>query len=49
MAKQILFEEEARQAMKKGVDTLANAVKVVFLLREKLNWKISSRILEQSS
>ena len=28
MAKQILFEEEARQAMKKGVDTLANAVKV---------------------
>ena len=28
MAKQILFEEEARQSMKRGVDTLANAVKV---------------------
>jgi chaperonin GroEL len=28
MAKQIIFGEEARQALKKGVDTLANAVKV---------------------
>ena len=28
MAKQILFELEARNRMKKGVDTLANAVKV---------------------
>jgi len=28
MAKQILFNEEARQAMKRGVDILANAVKV---------------------
>jgi len=28
MAKQILFNEEARQAMKRGVDKLANAVKV---------------------
>ena len=27
MAKQILFSEEARQRVKKGVDTLANAVK----------------------
>ena len=28
MAKQILFHEKAREALKKGVDTLANAVKV---------------------
>ncbi|KKS37497.1 MAG: 60 kDa chaperonin [Parcubacteria group bacterium GW2011_GWA2_42_14] len=28
MAKQILFDEKARQALKRGVDTLANAVKV---------------------
>ncbi|MBU6414766.1 chaperonin GroEL [Patescibacteria group bacterium] len=28
MAKQILFDEKARQALKKGVDALANAVKV---------------------
>jgi len=28
MAKQIIFGDEARQALKKGVDTLANAVKV---------------------
>ena len=28
MAKQIFFEIEARNKMKKGVDTLANAVKV---------------------
>src|SRR3989338_4996855 len=28
MAKQILFDEKARQAMKRGVDQLANAVKV---------------------
>ena len=29
MAKQIFFDIEARNKMKKGVDTLANAVKVV--------------------
>ncbi len=28
MAKQILFDEKARQALKKGVDTLADAVKI---------------------
>src|SRR6056297_2986820 len=28
MAKQILFDQQARQALKRGVDTLANAVKV---------------------
>ena len=28
MAKQILFDEEARRALRKGVDALANAVKV---------------------
>ena len=28
MAKQILFEEEARRALGRGVDALANAVKV---------------------
>ncbi len=28
MSKQIFFEIEARNKMKKGVDTLANAVKV---------------------
>ena len=28
MAKQILFNEEARRALEKGVDALANAVKV---------------------
>ena len=28
MAKQIIFNEEARHALKKGIDTLANAVKV---------------------
>ncbi|MFH1003341.1 MAG: chaperonin GroEL, partial [Chloroflexota bacterium] len=28
MAKQIIYDEEARRALKKGVDTLANAVKV---------------------
>lgn len=28
MAKQILFEEKARQAMKKGIDQLANAVQI---------------------
>ena len=28
MAKQILFDEEARRALEKGVDALANAVKV---------------------
>src|SRR3989344_5894733 len=28
MAKQIIFSEEARQALKNGVDKLANAVKV---------------------
>ena len=28
MAKQILFDEEARRALGKGVDALANAVKV---------------------
>lgn len=28
MAKQILFDEQARQSLKKGVDVLANAVKV---------------------
>ena len=28
MAKQIIFSEDARQKIKKGVDTLANAVKV---------------------
>src|SRR5512136_1676793 len=28
MAKQIIFGEDARRALKKGVDTLANAVKV---------------------
>ncbi|MCX6779313.1 MAG: chaperonin GroEL, partial [Candidatus Magasanikbacteria bacterium] len=28
MAKQILFDEQARQALKKGVDILANAVKI---------------------
>ena len=28
MAKQILFNEEARRALGKGVDALANAVKV---------------------
>ena len=28
MAKQILFDEKARQALKRGVDILANAVKI---------------------
>ncbi len=28
MAKQIIFNEEARQSLKNGVDKLANAVKV---------------------
>ena len=28
MAKQIIFDEEARRALKKGIDTLADAVKV---------------------
>ena len=28
MAKQILFDEEARRALGRGVDALANAVKV---------------------
>ena len=28
MSKQILFDEKARQSLKRGVDTLANAVKV---------------------
>ncbi|MBI2854686.1 MAG: chaperonin GroEL, partial [Chloroflexi bacterium] len=28
MAKQIIFGEEARRSLKKGVDTLANAVRV---------------------
>ena len=28
MAKQIIFDEEARHALKKGIDTLADAVKV---------------------
>ena len=28
MSKQILFQEEARQAIKRGVDKLANTVKV---------------------
>src|SRR5664279_1574300 len=28
MAKQLLFDEEARQALKRGVDALADAVKV---------------------
>jgi len=28
MAKQIVFGEEARRALKKGIDTLAGAVKV---------------------
>ena len=28
MAKQVLFNEEARRALGKGVDALANAVKV---------------------
>ena len=28
MSKQILFNEEARKALKRGVDTVANAVKV---------------------
>ena len=28
MAKQIIFGEEARRALKKGIDTLADAVKV---------------------
>src|SRR5574340_1084574 len=28
MAKQIMFDEKARQALKRGVDQLANAVKV---------------------
>ena len=28
MAKQILFNEKAREALKRGVDTLANAVKI---------------------
>ena len=28
MAKQIIFDEEARRALKKGIDTLANAVSV---------------------
>ncbi len=28
MAKQIIFDEKARQALKRGVDQLANAVKV---------------------
>ena len=28
MAKQIVFDEKAREALKKGVDTLANTVKI---------------------
>jgi chaperonin GroEL len=28
MAKQLIFDTEARQALKNGVDTLANVVKV---------------------
>jgi chaperonin GroEL len=28
MAKQIIYSEDARQALKRGVDKLANAVKV---------------------
>ena len=28
MAKQILFNEEARKALKRGVDTVADAVKI---------------------
>ena len=28
MAKQIVFDEKAREALKRGVDALANAVKV---------------------
>ena len=28
MAKQIIFDEDVRHALKRGIDTLANAVKV---------------------
>ena len=33
MAKEILFDEEARRALSRGVDALANAVKVSSLKR----------------
>ncbi len=33
MAKQIIFGEEVRHALKRGVDTLADAVKVTWDLR----------------
>ena len=38
MAKQIFFDIDARNRMKRGVDTLANAVKVTLLPREGV-WK----------
>ena len=56
MAKDIKFNMDARDLLKKGVDQLANAVKVtlgpkgrVSLWLRKLNWRISLRTLERSS
>ena len=41
MAKKIQFDIEAREGLKKGVDALANAVKVTGTKRKKCNyWKI---------
>ena len=44
MAKQILFNEEARRALGKGVDALADAVKViriVFVFHNHTNFVIA--------
>ena len=40
MAKQILFDSEARRAILRGVDQLANAVKAVYLPGETLNVRV---------
>ena len=39
MAKEIKFNIEARDLMKKGVDELANAVKVTLILPTRLRYK----------
>lgn len=33
MAKQLVFEEEARHALKRGIDALADAVKITWVPR----------------
>ena len=48
MAKQVLFGEDARQALGRGVDALANAVKVTLGPKQKMLSQIKNSVLQLS-